>query len=128
VPPGHALAGRSEIALSEVADDEFVMLRPSWELRSLSDELCAAAGFVPRVAFECDDLAVARGFVAAALGVAIVPGADAPTDTDGPGGVRLLPLTDEGAFRDVGLAWSETRRLLPSAELFRQHVLATSIS
>jgi LysR family transcriptional activator of glutamate synthase operon len=128
VPPGHALAGRREVSLSEAADDDFVMLRPAWELRALSDELCAAAGFEPRVAFECDDLAVARGFVAAGLGVAIVPGTDFQTGADSPGGVRLLPLTDEGAFRDVGLAWSETRRLLPSADLFRQHVLATGVA
>jgi LysR family transcriptional regulator, transcription activator of glutamate synthase operon len=124
VPPGHALVGRTQVALADVADDDFVMLRPSWELRMLSDELCAAAGFVPQVAFECDDLPVARGFVAAGLGVAIVPGADSETVTDGPGGVHLLPLTDEGAFRDVGLTWSESRRLLPSAELFREYVLA----
>ncbi|MDQ4055759.1 MAG: LysR substrate-binding domain-containing protein [Actinomycetota bacterium] len=124
VPHGHILSGRTEVSLAEVADDDFVMLRPSWELRTLSDELCAAAGFVPRVAFECDDLAVARGFVAAGLGVAIVPGAEAPTGTDSAGGACLLPLTEDGAFREVGLAWSESRRLLPSAELFRQHVLA----
>ena len=31
VPPGHRLAGRTEISLAEVADDEFVMLRPGWE-------------------------------------------------------------------------------------------------
>lgn len=132
VPQRHPLAGRREVSLAEAADDEFVMLRPSWELRSLSDELCAAAGFVPRVAFECDDLAVARGFVAAGLGVAVVPGADGPTSTDSAPdhrrGPRLLPLTDDGAFREVGLAWSQTRRLLPSAELFRQHVLATAFS
>ena len=101
------------------------MLRPSWELRALSDELCATAGFAPRVAFECDDLPVVRGFVAAGLGVAIVPGTDSKPEGDRPDGVRLIPLTDEGAFREVGLAWSKTRRLLPSAELFRQHVLAS---
>ena len=41
-------------------------------------------------------------------------------------GERLLPLTDPGASRDVGLSWSTERRLLPSAELFRQHVVTTS--
>lgn len=123
VPPGHRLVGRQAVSLADVSDDDFVMLRPSWELRVLSDELCTAAGFDPRVAFECDDLPAVRGFVASGLGVAIVPAADSPgaaTET----GDHLIDLTDEGAFRDVGLAWSETRRLLPSAELFRRHVLA----
>jgi LysR family transcriptional activator of glutamate synthase operon len=126
VPPGHPLASRREISLSEVSGEDFVMLRPSWELRALSDELCAAAGFVPRVAFECDDLPVARGFVAAGLGVAIVPGTDSQTGTDSAAAVPLISLVDDGAHRDVGIAWSETRRLLPSAELFRQYVLSSS--
>ncbi len=121
VPPQHRLAGRSGAALDEVADEDFVMLHPTWELRSLSDELCAAAGFAPRVAFEGDDLPVVEGFVAAGLGVAIVPAADAGPEQD----PRLVPLTDPGAFREVGVAWSRERRLLPSAELFREYVVST---
>lgn len=125
VPPGHALAERGEISLAEASGDDFVMLRPSWELRQLSDDLCAAAGFTPRVAFEGDDLPVVRGFVAAGLGVAIIPAMDVGASPGRTGGERLLPLTDAGAYRDVGLAWSDSRRLLPSAELFRQYVVST---
>ncbi len=125
VPAGHALAGREEVVLAEVADDDFVMLRPSWALRTLSDQLCATAGFVPRVAFECDDLPVVRGFVAAGLGIAVVPAMDSVARATSSPTEPLIRLSDDGASRDVGLAWSESRRLLPSAELFRQHVLAT---
>jgi len=118
LPPGHRLGGRSGASLAEVADDDFVMLRPPWELRRLCDDLCTAAGFEPRVAFEGDDLPMVRGFVAACLGVAVVP-------DDGHGDGALVPITDPGAFRTVGLAWSRSRRLLPSAELFRDHALAS---
>ncbi len=125
VPPGHPLAGRAEVSLAEVADDEFVMLRPSWELRRLCDDLCAAAGFVPRVAFEGHDLPVVRGFVAAGLGVALVPAVYSESRPSAPRDEALIPLTDAGAHRAVGVTWSHSRRLLPSAELFREHVLAT---
>ena len=37
----HRLADRSEVSLDEVADEDFVMLRPSWELRAQTDA-CAA--------------------------------------------------------------------------------------
>ncbi|MCW2849805.1 MAG: LysR family transcriptional regulator [Marmoricola sp.] len=125
VPPGHPLAGRRRASLADVADDDFVMLRPAWALRTLTEELCRTAGFTPRVAFEGDDLSVVRGFVHAGLGVAVVParvpGAPATTAPGNSG----IPLTDSGAHRDVGLAWSERRRLLPSGEMFRDHVLAT---
>ena len=123
LPGGHRLAGQQEVHLAEVADEDFVMLRQTWALRVLSDELCAAAGFVPRVAFEGDDLPVIRGFVAAGLGVAIVPAAGSALPSTSPRSEPLLRILDEGAHRQVGLAWSEERRLQPSAELFRQHVL-----
>jgi LysR family transcriptional activator of glutamate synthase operon len=124
VPPGHRLAGRSEVSLAEAAQEEFVMLRPSWALRQVTEEICSAAGFTPRVAFEGHDLQVVRGLVAAGLGVAVIPspGIDPP-----PARIEsehLLRLTDEGASREVGLAWSRNRRLLPSLELFRQYAMA----
>ena len=34
------------------------------------------------------------------------------------------PSLVAGVVRDGGLAWSAERRLLPSAEAFRQHVIA----
>ena len=73
VPPDHPLGDRDEVALAEAADDDYVLLRPEWELRSLIDQLCDSAGFRPRVAFEGDDLPVVLGFVAAGLGVSVVP-------------------------------------------------------
>ena len=124
LPSRHPLADREAVSLADVAADDFVMLRPAWELRALTDALCADAGFAPRVAFEGDDLRVVSGFVAAGLGVAVMPAGD-DTTTGSRDGQRMVPLTDDGASRDVGVAWSRTRRLLPSADLFRRHVLAS---
>jgi len=123
VPPEHSLIGRKHVSLAEVGDEDFVMLRPDWELRTLTESLCAAAGFTPRVAFEGHDLPVVQGFVAAGLGVAVVPSEEPGSRSGRPRIERLIRLTDEGAHRDIGLAWSESRRLLPSANLFREHVL-----
>jgi len=122
VPPDHQLADRKRIALADVATEDFVMLRSTWELRSRSDELCTRAGFVPQVRFEADDLPVVLGFVAAGLGVAIVPAVT--SEVQAPGSrERLVRLTDPAAYREVGLAWPADRRLLPSADLFRRHVV-----
>jgi LysR family transcriptional regulator, transcription activator of glutamate synthase operon len=122
VPPGHRLARRTEVHLSEAAGDDFVMLRRSWELRSRVEELCAAAGFEPRVRYEVDDLPAVQGFIAAGLGVGVVPAPATPRGAR-TGVEKLLRLSDPEARREVGLTWSRERRLLPSAELFRQHVL-----
>jgi DNA-binding transcriptional LysR family regulator len=122
VPADHPLAARAEVPLAEAADVPFVGLRPSSMLRQVSDELCQRAGFGADVAFECDDVPTARAFVAAGLGVAILP---APSGADpdlSDARLRHLRLTDSGAVREVTMAWSAERRLLPAAELFRAHV------
>lgn len=124
VPVGHPLADRdTPLDLSETADEPFVLFRPGSALRERTDELATRAGFTPQLAFACDDLATARAFVAAGLGVAVLPpGPTSRTDTS-PARLRYLPLTDRLAVREIGLAWSEERQMLPAARLFHRHVL-----
>lgn len=120
----HPLAGRDRVALSEVAHEPFVLRGAPSGMRRQTLDLCRAAGFEPEVGVEADDLPTIRGFVAAGLGVAVVPaqGLRVPTTF---ARARLLPLTDAGAQREVGLAWIEGRPLLPSAEAFRRFVLSS---
>ena len=121
---GHPLARRDAVSLSEVAGEPFVLRAPPSGMRRQTLELCAAAGFVPAVAMEAEDLPTIRGFVAAGVGVAVVPAQGLPVPTTF-ARTRLVPLTDPEAHREVGLAWLEGRPLLPSAETFRHHVLAS---
>ena len=123
VPGGHRLAGAGDVELAGLAAEPFVMLRRPSPLRDQVEQLCRDAGFQPRVVFEAEDLTTVRGFVAAGLGVAVVPATQ-----DGPAAVteaviRLLNVTDVPAYRRIGLAWPAERRLLPSAEAFRRHVI-----
>src|SRR6266568_4906411 len=89
----------------------------------LAGQLCEQAGFRPDVIFEGDDLSNVRGFVAAGLGVAIVPAPRAGSPEAVPGPVAYLEIQDEGAVREIFLTWSAERRLLPATDLFRRHVL-----
>ena len=123
VPSGHPLAQRALIRLAEVSSEQFIMLRPASLLRQLCEDLCQQAGFRPTLGFEGDDLPTVRGFVAAGLGVAIVPALreGAPDVVTGP--LRHVEIADPLAVRGIGLTWSTERRLLPAAELFREHVI-----
>jgi LysR family transcriptional activator of glutamate synthase operon len=123
LPREHPLAEHPRNHLSAVAEEPFVSLRPTSALRKLTDRLCDRAGFRPDVVFEGDDLSTVRGFVAASLGVAILPAprAGSPESADGP--VRYCQIVDDQAVREICLMWSADRRLLPAAELFRKHVL-----
>jgi LysR family transcriptional regulator, transcription activator of glutamate synthase operon len=118
-------SGKPGIRLAEVAGEPFIALRPTSALRQLGDELCAAAGFRPKVVFEGDDISNVRGLVAAGLGVAIVPAPRAGSPVAGPGPVLYPPILDEGAEREIYLTWPADKILLPAAELFRRHVIDT---
>jgi LysR family transcriptional regulator, transcription activator of glutamate synthase operon len=126
VASDHRFAEQSPIALADVASEPFIALRGTSALRQQCENLCVEAGFQPRIAFEGDDLATVRGFVAAGLGVAIVPAKGYRSSDPETGQLRLLELTDVRAVREIGLSWSVERRLLPAAELFRRHAISTA--
>jgi LysR family transcriptional regulator, transcription activator of glutamate synthase operon len=123
LPREHPLAGRRRVRLAEVAGEPFISLRSASALRRLTDDLCEQAGFRPAVIFEGDDLSNVRGFVAAGLGVAVVPAPRAGSPEAVPGPVVYLEILDQGAVREIFLTWSAERRLLPATDLFRRHVL-----
>jgi LysR family transcriptional regulator, transcription activator of glutamate synthase operon len=127
LPATHPLAARlgEGIRLADVAAESFIGLRPTSALRQLGDDLCAAAGFRPKVVFEGDDLSNVQGLVAAGLGVAIVPAPRVGSPVAGPGPVLYLPILDQGAERDIYLTWPADKPLLPAPELFRRHVIDT---
>jgi LysR family transcriptional activator of glutamate synthase operon len=123
LPRHHPLANRDRIRLVDLSGEPFVGLRPTSALRKLCDDLCARAGFRPTIAFEGDDLSTVRGFVAAQLGVAIVPALHEGSPETGSGPLHYAEIIDPGATREIGLAWSGERRRLPATELFRRHVI-----
>ena len=126
VPGDHRLSRRSQVQLSDVAGEPFVMLRAPSLLRRQTEELCRQAGFAPVISFQGEDIPTLRGFVGAGLGVAVVPALHDGFPDAAAGRVAHVGLGDPGAVREIGLGWSADRRILPSAELFRQHILDRS--
>ena len=106
-----------------MASEPFIGLRAASALWRQTVELCQRAGFRPTVIFEGDDLSNVRGFVAAGLGVAVVPAPRAGSPEAVPGPVTYPEILDQGAAREIFLTWSAERRLLPATDLFRRHVL-----
>ncbi|GAA0449165.1 LysR family transcriptional regulator [Paractinoplanes deccanensis] len=118
VPPGHRWVARSRaVPLAEVAREDFVTIPSGFGFRRLVDDLFAAAGVTPRIAFEIGDLATIEGLVGAGLGVALVP-----EQFVGASGTVGLALAAPGAERVVGLTWRTDRRLGPAAARFRDFV------
>ena len=123
LPRDHRLGQQQDIALADLAEERFISLGPTSALRRLTDSLCEEAGFEPDVVFEAEDLSTVRGFVAAGLGVAILPAPRAGSPEAATGPLLYRDITDPGAVREITLTWSAERRLLPAADLFRRHVI-----
>jgi DNA-binding transcriptional LysR family regulator len=74
LPRVHPLAGRARIRLADLVDEQW-MLGSTGRCpdRLVFMEACRAAGFEPRLAFQSDDYNAIQGFVAAGVGVALIP-------------------------------------------------------
>jgi len=75
LPKGHPLAAKRVLDLADLADEPWVNNELSTGpcLQTMLDA-CAAAGFSPNFVVESDDYVTAQGFVAAGLGVTLIPG------------------------------------------------------
>ncbi|WP_454337731.1 LysR family transcriptional regulator [Streptomyces glaucescens] len=73
LPKGHPLAARRSVDLAELAGEPWV--GSEWPGPCLDAQLaaCEAAGFRPRFVVDSEDYATAQGFVAAGLGVTLIP-------------------------------------------------------
>ncbi|MGW5419697.1 LysR family transcriptional regulator [Streptomyces sp. NPDC003943] len=119
VPDDHRLASRKRIRLAEAADETFVTLEPGYGLRRITDDLCAQAGFKPRIAFEGEEAETLRGLVAAGLGVALLP----PPAVARPGVVEL-GVTSPRAVREIGVAWLDGHPDTPPVAAFKKFLLS----
>lgn len=74
LPRAHRLASRRSIALTDLSDDPWVGTTcAAAKCAAIALEACIGAGFAPQIAIESDEFATTVGFVAAGLGVALVP-------------------------------------------------------
>ncbi len=73
VPRGHPFDEHLEIRVADLKDQPMVMFRDGYDLRATTLAACQRAGFEPRVALDGGEMDSVLRFVAARLGVAIVP-------------------------------------------------------
>jgi LysR family transcriptional regulator, transcription activator of glutamate synthase operon len=125
VPPGHPLAARRRVELESAAGEAFVGLQPGFGFRRVTDELCRAAGFTPRLAFEATDLATIDSLVGAGLGVGILP-AGAVRGNDS--GAISVPLAGVQARREIGMSWRLRAHLSPAAIRFQSFVRSRPVT
>jgi DNA-binding transcriptional LysR family regulator len=105
IPRGHRLAARRVVDLETLASEQWIGVNSCpGHCQQVVNEAFLRAGFRPRYGLEADEYPTAQGFVAAGLGVALIPllalGAAAHS------GVVVRRLKGEQPVRQV---WSATR-------------------
>jgi len=121
VAPHHPLAHRSSVRLSDMANEAFVLSPPNYELRETTLVACRQAGFTPRVVLDGGEMDTLLRFVAAGLGVALVPQLAVADLTD------LVPLhiSDQKLRRSLAIVWRGDRVASPAARALREFLIET---
>lgn len=120
VPTVGKYAGRYSVALSEVADDEFISLAGSKSLRSICDRFCREAGFTPNVIFESDNQNAVKNLIAANTGIGFWPEftwgkLDRPE-------VRLIPISYPECKREIIITYNENKEDMREVKKFYQYL------
>jgi DNA-binding transcriptional LysR family regulator len=111
MPASHPLADCRRIRLADFRDEEWMLGTTDRcpDARLFSDA-CRAAGFEPKLSFQNDDYAAIQGFVAAGVGVAMIPDLATTSVRDdivlrglGPGAPvrKVVVATKAGGYRSA---------------------------
>lgn len=109
VHPTHPLAHRSEVELTELANDDFVLFREDFTLHDRIIAACARVGFQPHVIYESSQWDLISQMVAVGLGITLLPETICREVDDQQ--VRIISLTNPVIPWELGIVWREDRYL-----------------
>jgi DNA-binding transcriptional LysR family regulator len=121
LPIGHRLAERPKLRLRDLADEPWMLgTTATCPDSKMFKQACLAAGFAPTIAFENDDYNAILGFVAAGVGVAMIPDLAVRAGRDD---VVIRSLGAGGPIRKVSAAMPAGYRA-PATEAMLEVLLA----
>ncbi|NGM82022.1 LysR family transcriptional regulator [Paenibacillus sp. 7124] len=123
VPPGHWLAERESIDLTEVANEPFIGYKTNHIFRKRDEDLLLQAGITPKFVCEVDEPATKSSLVRAGLGLAIV-GACNKSDDAPKSPMTLLQIESPSSKSTFQLVWHEKHYLSKAALAFRDFAAA----
>lgn len=121
LPPSHPLAGETEIQLSQLKDDSFVLFSEEYSLRPIVWDACVNAGFTPRISFEGQETDTIRGLVAAGMGVSLLPEMALRHTTELQ--PVCVPLSEPKVSRTIGLIRRADEKLPLVSQTFYRFLL-----
>jgi DNA-binding transcriptional LysR family regulator len=120
LPPHHVFSQKKSLALKQLADEPFILMKPGHGFRQITLELFRKAGLTPQVVFESDGIETVQALVAAGLGFSVVPRMVAKVPK-----VSYVELSQPQASRTLGLAWRQKSKLSPAAQALSRVIQET---
>jgi DNA-binding transcriptional LysR family regulator len=117
----HPLSQQSAVRLADLSGEAFILFPEGYKLREVTLTACRRAGFDPKVALDGGAMQSALEFVAAGLGVALVP----QLALGGAKSIRGLNIADQDLHRKLGLVWRRGHYLSAAARALRDFLLNT---
>jgi DNA-binding transcriptional LysR family regulator len=104
IPKTHPLAAADAVPLEELSAEPFISYPSHFRsvLHDAIEETCAAHGFLPQIAHEVSETATLVSFVAAGLGVSLVPESTRHMTVDG---AVYRPLAGDTTTVELAVAW-----------------------
>lgn len=119
VPANHPFAHKSKVDLIEFKDDKFIFFNNNTFFKKPAIKLMEQAGFKPNIAYEANEDSTVAAFVAAGLGVALIP----PIIGIDHSKCVLIPIRYPIAQRSLCMAWRKDNQMVPIVNKFRDFVI-----
>lgn len=104
-PPDHALAHRSPLSVTDLADENVLSLDPRHHLHRQVAAICAELGMVLMRDYEGTSLDSIHQMAASGVGLAILPELYLHSEVGGRSGVKVLEPTGWNFTRSIAAAW-----------------------
>lgn len=118
VPPGHPLAGRSDVRATDLEGIPLILMETGTNLRTYVDRLLSSAGVAEQVAMELDNVEAIKRMIEADLGISLLPRVSVQAEV---AAGRLLALPLEGVprgHRRIALAHRRDKYLSAALRAF----------
>jgi LysR family hydrogen peroxide-inducible transcriptional activator len=111
VPKLHPMAKQTKVKLTELAEEQLLLLDDGHCLRDQALEVCQMAGASERGGFRATSLETLRHMVAANAGITLMPALTVHPPSPVSPSIQLIRFADPAPYRRIALVWRRTSAL-----------------
>lgn len=112
------------VSMQSLADESFIFMKPGYSLNITTARLAQHAGFEPKIEVHASSIHALLGFVAAGIGIAIVPRDTALLESRA-GYVHMSRLNPR-AYRRIAMVYRNRAEMSPEATVFMNYIRSYS--